>query len=165
MEYNVGIITENRLWNWRNSCANRSNLRGAIVFGETRDRGEGFFGKKKQPLFRAQPKTRSKQCFPEKRGWLGRGKATIPRDGTFLITYTHAAASRDDYKSSGAPPSKVITAWILDNVAASTVHLSSIPYTPPSPPSLLPVPNTFHPASCGYCLEPVVNKSFPETLC
>lgn len=34
----------------------------------------------------------------------------VPRDGTFLITYTHAAASRDDYKSSGAPPSKVITA-------------------------------------------------------
>ena len=44
----------------------------------------------------------------------------VPRDGTFLITYTHAAASRDDYKSSRAPPSKVITAWILDNVAAST---------------------------------------------
>ena len=34
----------------------------------------------------------------------------VPRDGTFLITYTHAAASRDDYKSSRAPPSKVITA-------------------------------------------------------
>ena len=42
-------------------------------------------------------------------GWLSR-LGGVPRDGTFLITYTHAAASRDDYKSSGAPPSKVITA-------------------------------------------------------
>lgn len=38
------------------------------------------------------------------------GEGAVPRDGTFLITYTHAAASRDDYKSSRAPPSKVITA-------------------------------------------------------
>jgi len=38
------------------------------------------------------------------------GEGSVPRDGTFLITYTHAAALRDDYKSSGAPPSKVITA-------------------------------------------------------
>lgn len=60
------------------------------------------------------------------------GEGAVPRDGTFLITYTHAAASRDDYKSSGAPPSKVITAWILDNVAASTAHSPAQLTEPPA---------------------------------
>lgn len=38
----------------------------------------GRFVKKKQPLFRTQPKTRSKQCFPVKRRRECRGEGRLP---------------------------------------------------------------------------------------